>query len=102
MYSWQCDTGCFANGMTMQAITPQLTDTNSGVINCSVTIDGDEYMNDITFYLQITESIKVPNYNYVLFKVITYFMCLTLGVDLCKYLTFNCALMYYYFVYLSY
>ena len=67
IYSWQCDTSCFANGMTMPTITRQLTDTNSCMINCSVTFNGDEYMNDITFYMQITEGIKVSNYNYVLF-----------------------------------
>ena len=55
IYSWQCDTGCFADGMTTPIITQRLADNDSGVINCSVTIDDDEYMSDIFFYLQVTE-----------------------------------------------
>ena len=72
IYSWQCNTGCFADGTITPTITQQLTDMDSGVINCSVTIDGDEYMSNNIFYVQITEGIKVSDYNYVLFKVITY------------------------------
>ena len=63
MYLWQCDTGCFADGMTKPTIARHLTENDSGVINCSVTIDGDEYMSDIIFDLQVTEGIKV----YVIF-----------------------------------
>ena len=59
MYSWQCDTSCFADGMTTPTIIRCLTNNDSGVINCSVTIDGDEYMSDIIFDLQVTEGIKV-------------------------------------------
>ena len=55
MYSWQCDTGCFADGMTTPTITQRLTDNDTGLINCSVTIDGDEYVSDIIFDLQVTE-----------------------------------------------
>ena len=77
MYSWQCDTGCFADGMTTPTITQRLTDMDSGVIECSVTIDDDEYMSDIIFDLQVTKGIKVHIiciiiHNYVLFKVTTY------------------------------
>ena len=59
MYSWQCDTSCFADGMTTPTITQQLTDMDSGLIDCSVTIDGDEYMSDITFDLQVSQGIKL-------------------------------------------
>ena len=59
MYSWQCDTGCFANGMTTPTITLNLAKNDSGVINCSVTIDDDEYWSDIKFDLRITEGIKL-------------------------------------------
>ena len=59
VYSWQCDTGCFADGMTTPTITQQLTDMDSGVIECSVTIDGDVYMSNITFDLQVSQGIKV-------------------------------------------
>ena len=77
MYSWLCDTGCFADGMTTSTITQHLTDMDSGVIECSVNVDDDEYMSDILFDLQVTEGIKVYIIciiirNYVLFKVITY------------------------------
>ena len=58
-YSWQCDTGCFADGMTTATIIQCLTDRDSGAINCSVTIDGDEYKSDILFDLLVTEGIKV-------------------------------------------
>ena len=66
VYSWRCDTGCFADGMTTQIITQQLTDTDSGVINCSVSIDDDEYMSNITFDLQVSQGIKV----YVIYIII--------------------------------
>ena len=59
MYSWQCDTSCFANGTTTPMITRQLTDIDSGVINCSVTIDGIMYVSNITFDLQVSQGIKV-------------------------------------------
>ena len=57
-YSWQCNTGCFADGMTTPAISRYLTDMDSGMINCSVTIDGDEYMSDVMFDLQVTQGTK--------------------------------------------
>ena len=59
MYIWQCDTGCFADGMTTPTITQQLTDMDSGLIDCSVTIDGDVYMSDNMFDLQVSQGIKV-------------------------------------------
>ena len=55
MYSWQCDTGCFADGTTTSTITQRLTDTDSGVIDCSVNIGGDEYISDTIFDLQVTQ-----------------------------------------------
>ena len=64
MYLWQCDTGCFADGMTTQTITQQLTDTDSGVINCSVFIDDDDYVSNITFDLQVSQGIKVYVHSY--------------------------------------
>ena len=69
MYSWQCDTSCFADGMTTPTITRQLTDMDSGLIECSVTINGDEYMSDM-FDLQVSQGIKMyvilHNYAYSL------------------------------------
>ena len=58
MYSWQCDPGCFVDGMTTRNITRQLTDTDSGLIDCSVTIDGDEYTSDSMFDLQVSQGIN--------------------------------------------
>ena len=72
MYSWQCDTGCFADGMTTPTITQRLTDMDSGVIECSVTIDDDEYMSDIVFDLQVTKGIKVHVINFVLLYIIMF------------------------------
>ena len=57
-YSWQCNTGCFADGMTTPAISRYLTDMDSGMINCSVTIDGDEYMSNVIFDLQVIQGTK--------------------------------------------
>ena len=57
-YSWQCNTGCFADGMTTPAISRHLTDMDSGMIKCSVTIDGDEYISDMVFNLQVTQGTK--------------------------------------------
>ena len=59
MYSWQCDTSCFADGITTATINRRITENDSGVINCSVTINGNEYMSDIIFDLQVTKGIKV-------------------------------------------
>ena len=58
MYSWQCDTGCFADGMTTPTLTQRLTDMDSGGIECSVTIDGDVYLSDNMFDLQVSQGIK--------------------------------------------
>ena len=58
-YSWQCDTSCFADGLITRNITRQLTDMDSGLIECSVTIDGDEYMSDNMFDLQVSQGINV-------------------------------------------
>ena len=66
MYSWQCDTGCFADGMTTPTIIQRLTVNDTGLINCSVIIDGDKYVNDIIFDLQVTEGIKVYVHTYVI------------------------------------
>ena len=58
IYLWQCDTGCFANGTTTSTITRRLAHNDSGVIDCSVTIDGDEYISDDIFDLQLTQGTK--------------------------------------------
>ena len=90
IFSWQCDTSCFADGMTTPTIIRCLTDNDSGAINCSVTIDGDEYMSDNTFDLQVIKGIKV------------YVICICsvqsnyIRNELCKYhldLTYDCVLM---------
>ena len=51
-YSWQCD-GCFADGLTGMVIMRTLTDMDSGVINCSVNVDGNIMIG--TFDLRVTE-----------------------------------------------
>ena len=54
-YLWECD-GCFANGTTMPTITRILNDMDgNSMIDCSVTIDGNVTMSDMTFDLQVTQ-----------------------------------------------
>ena len=77
LYSWQCDISCFADGMTTPKITRCLTHNDSGVINCSVTIDGNEYISENIFDLQLTQGIKV----YVICIQLCVYNSLTLGVE---------------------
>ena len=53
-YLWECF-GCFADGMMTQNITGVLTDIDSDDIDCTVTIDGMEYMSEMAFELQVTQ-----------------------------------------------
>ena len=55
-YSWQCD-GCFADGRTDMVIMQQLTDMDTSMISCSVTVDSDTFMTDTPFDLQMTQGI---------------------------------------------
>ena len=78
-YLWECDTGCFVDGITAPAIGRHLTDMDSGMINCSVVIDGDEYMSDVMFNLQVTQGTKVYIiciYIHTMFTVITCTVCM--------------------------
>ena len=53
-YSWDCS-DCFADGMTTQNITRDLTDMDNVVIDCSARIDDVEYMTEMMFDLQVTQ-----------------------------------------------
>ena len=53
-YLWECS-DCFANQMTTQNITRALTDMDNGGIDCTVTIDGTNYMSEMTFELEVTQ-----------------------------------------------
>ena len=55
-YSWECG-GCFADGATSMTVMHTLTDMDTSIIDCSVTIDGDMTMTDLPFYLQVTQGI---------------------------------------------
>ena len=52
-FSWSCSTGCFADMETTQIISvAALEEMDSGVISCSVVIDGMEYFSE-SFELQV-------------------------------------------------
>ena len=53
-YLWQCD-GCFADGRTGMTIMQVLTDMDTSMINCEVTIGNDMFMTDTLFDLQVTK-----------------------------------------------
>ena len=56
MYEWECS-GCFADGMTTQTISRDLTNMdNNTMIDCVVTVDGgNATMTDTPFELQVIE-----------------------------------------------
>ena len=46
-FSWSCSTGCFADMEMEQTINvTDIEEIDSGVINCSVTIDGTQYFSE--------------------------------------------------------
>ena len=57
-YLWECN-GCFANGMTAMVITQSLTDMDTSMINCLVTVDNDTFMTDTPFDLRVTQGIFI-------------------------------------------
>ena len=59
-YSWQCS-GCFANGITTQIISRILTVMDSSMINCTVSIDDNNFTSD-TFNLQVTQGSYILSY----------------------------------------
>ena len=53
-YSWECS-GCFADVITTQNITRDLNDMDNYLFDCSAMIDGQEYMTEMMFDLQVTQ-----------------------------------------------
>ena len=57
-YFWECS-GCFADGVTMPTISRALNDTDGdSMINCSVTINDNVIMSNMTFDLQVIQGIR--------------------------------------------
>ena len=56
IYLWTCS-NCFADGMTTITITQTLTAMDSGMIDCSITIDGSKFRSNMKFDLQVTQGI---------------------------------------------
>ena len=51
--SWGCSTGCFANGRTTSTVRVSgLDEGDSGIINCSMAINGIQYYSE-PFGLQV-------------------------------------------------
>ena len=46
-FSWSCSTGCFADMEMEQYIYDELELTDSGVLNCSVSINEIEYFSEL-------------------------------------------------------
>ena len=58
-FSWSCLTGCFADMKMEQIINvPEIEEMDSGVINCSVIINGTKYFSDFV-ELQVVEGKKM-------------------------------------------
>ena len=52
-FSWSCSTGCFADMETEESVNvTDLEGTDSGVLNCSVFVNGFEYSSE-SFILQV-------------------------------------------------
>ena len=57
-FSWSCSTGCFADMEMEQTINvTEIEEMDSGVVNCSVIIDGMEYFSEF-IELQVVEGKK--------------------------------------------
>ena len=67
-FSWSCSTGCFADMEIEQIVNvTDVDETDSGVLNCSVVINGVEYSSE-SFDLQVFNGKKVmcnELYNYI-------------------------------------
>ena len=59
-YLWLCD-DCFADGRTGMVIVQQLTDMNTSMIDCEVTVDNDTFTTDTSFDLQVTQGMIIHN-----------------------------------------
>ena len=59
-YSWQCDS-CFADGRTDMTFVQVVTDTDTSMINCSVTVDGVVFTTGTPFDLQVTQGMVTYN-----------------------------------------
>ena len=52
-FSWSCSTGCFADMRTVQNVSVfSLDEADSGVLNCSVIVNGIQYFSK-PFHLQV-------------------------------------------------
>ena len=57
-FSWSCSTGCFADMEMDQTVNvTDLEETDSGVLNCSVVVNGVEYSSE-SFNLQVINGEK--------------------------------------------
>ena len=53
LLSWGCSTGCFADGRTVSTVSVSgLDEDDSGVLNCSIAINGIQYYSE-PFGLQV-------------------------------------------------
>ena len=58
-FSWSCSTGCFADMEMEQTINvTEIEEMDSGVVNCSVIIDGMDYSSEF-IELQVVEGKKM-------------------------------------------
>jgi len=65
-FSWSCSTGCFVDMEIEQSVNiTELEIANGGELNCSVIIDGVEYVSE-TIELQVTGKIEYIKYYGVL------------------------------------
>ena len=63
-FSWSCSTGCFVDMEIEQSVNiTELEVTDSGELNCSVKIDGVEYVSE-TIELQVTGKIECIHAEY--------------------------------------
>ena len=52
-FSWSCSTGCFADRQTVKSVSVfSLDEADSGVLNCSIIINGIQYFSE-PFHLQV-------------------------------------------------
>ena len=57
-FTWSCSTGCFADMEMSQVVNvTELEEIDSGILNCSVIINGTQYVSE-SFDLQVINSKK--------------------------------------------
>ena len=81
-FSWNCSTGCFADMEMEQVINvTELNETDSGILNCSVIINGVQYFSK-SFELQVINGKKFSNSfnNHSSWYIHTY-----IHMDICTY-----------------